>query len=144
ASYNPAKPEEIIGVVQRGTPEIGDKAITIAYETFQTWKNVPAKKRANYLFKAAKEMRKRKHEFSAMMVYEVGKNWAEADGDTAEAIDFLEFYAREMLRLSEKQPLTKISGEDNNLEYIPLGVCVVIPPWNFPLAIAIGMTSAAI
>jgi 1-pyrroline-5-carboxylate dehydrogenase len=144
ASYNPSKPEEIIGVFQRGTPDIGDKAITTAFEAFKTWKDVPAKKRANYLFKAAKEMRKRKHEFSAMMVYEVGKNWAEADGDTAEAIDFLEFYGREMLRLSEKQPLTKISGEDNNLEYIPLGVCVVIPPWNFPCAIAIGMTAAAI
>lgn len=143
-SLNPSRPDEVVGVFQKATPEMGDKAIKTAFETFQTWKNVAPKKRADILLKAAKQLRKRKHEFSAMMVYEVGKNWAEADGDTAEAIDFLEFYAREMLRYSEKQPLTKISGEDNNLEYIPLGVCVVIPPWNFPLAIAIGMTAAAI
>ena len=78
------------------------------------------------------------------MVYEVSKTWAEADGDTAEAIDFLEFYGREMLRWSEKQHLTKIAGEDNRLEYIPLGIGAVIPPWNFPLAIMAGMTMAAV
>ena len=144
ASLNPSKPEEIIGVFQKATPEMGDKAIRHANEVFQMWKKVAPKKRANILLKAAKELKKRKHEFSAMMVYEVGKNWAEADADTAEAIDFLEFYAREMIRFSEKQPLTRIPSEDNSLEYIPMGVCVVIPPWNFPLAIAIGMTSAAI
>jgi 1-pyrroline-5-carboxylate dehydrogenase len=77
------------------------------------------------------------------MIYEVGKTWAEADGDTAEAIDFCEFYAREMLRYAGGQPLTKIQGEDNRLEYIPLGVGCVIPPWNFPLAIMAGMTVAA-
>jgi 1-pyrroline-5-carboxylate dehydrogenase len=81
---------------------------------------------------------------SAWMIYEVGKTWAEADGDTAEAIDFCEFYAREMLRYAEGQPLIKIEGEDNQLEYIPLGVAVVIPPWNFPLAIMAGMTVAAV
>jgi 1-pyrroline-5-carboxylate dehydrogenase len=79
-----------------------------------------------------------------MMVYEEGKNWAEADGDTAEAIDFLEFYAREILRYSDEQPIVKISGEKNKMEYLPLGVGVVIPPWNFPLAILVGMTSASI
>jgi 1-pyrroline-5-carboxylate dehydrogenase len=78
------------------------------------------------------------------MIHEVGKTWAEADGDTAEAIDFLEFYAREMLRYASEQPLTKIEGEDNRLEYIPLGVAAVIPPWNFPLAIMAGMTVAAV
>jgi len=89
-------------------------------------------------------MRKRKHLFSAMMVYEVGKNWAEADGDTAEAIDFMEFYAREMLRYSQEQPLTKFPGEKNKLVYLPLGVGLVIPPWNFPLAILAGMATASI
>ncbi len=78
------------------------------------------------------------------MVFEVAKTWAEADGDTAEAIDFLEFYGREMLRWSERQPITKVDGEDNRLEYIPLGVGAVIPPWNFPLAIMAGMTMAAV
>src|SRR5947199_6113270 len=88
-------------------------------------------------------MRKRKHEFSATMVYEVGKTWPEADADTAEAIDFLEFYAREAYRYFGEQPITKIESEDNQLVYIPLGVGAVIPPWNFPLAIMAGMTSAA-
>ena len=143
-SFNPNRPDQVIGVFQKATPEIGDKAIRHAYETFQTWKDVPAEKRANILLKAAKQLRKRKHEFSAMMVYEVGKNWGEADADTAEAIDFLEFYAREMLRYNKPPALTKIPGEDNIQKYIALGVCVIIPPWNFPLAIAIGMTAAAI
>ncbi len=89
-------------------------------------------------------MRERKHEFSAWMIHEVAKTWPEADGDTAEAIDFLEFYAREMLRYASEQPLTKLKGEDNQLEYIPLGVGAVIPPWNFPLAIMAGMTAASI
>jgi 1-pyrroline-5-carboxylate dehydrogenase len=77
------------------------------------------------------------------MIYEVGKSWPEADADTAEAIDFLEFYAREMVRLAEEQPIAKIEGEDNQLVYIPLGVGAVIPPWNFPAAIMVGMTSAS-
>ena len=77
------------------------------------------------------------------MIHEVAKTWAEADGDTAEAIDFCEFYARELLRYSGDQPLVELEGEDNNLNYIPLGVGAVIPPWNFPLAIMAGMTSAA-
>src|SRR5947199_4762668 len=89
-------------------------------------------------------MRKRKHEFSATMVYEVGKTWPEADADTAEAIDFLEFYAREAVRYGGEQPITKVPGEENELVYIPLGVGGVIPPWNFPLAIMAGMTSAGV
>src|SRR5207244_1400406 len=89
-------------------------------------------------------MLQRKHELSAWMIYEVAKTWPEADGDTAEAIDFCEFYAHEMMRYAEPQPLSPIESEDNTLEYIPLGVTVVIPPWNFPLAIAVGMTGAAI
>ena len=89
-------------------------------------------------------MRKRKFEFCAMLTYEVGKTWPEADADTAEAIDFLEFYGREMLRYAGKQPVTKTKGEKNELRYIPLGVGVVVPPWNFALAILVGMTSAAV
>jgi len=83
-------------------------------------------------------------DLNAVMVVEAGKNWVEADADTAEAIDFLEFYAREGLRYSKERPITKINGEDNKQFYIPLGVGLVIPPWNFPLAITTGMTSAAI
>jgi 1-pyrroline-5-carboxylate dehydrogenase len=88
-------------------------------------------------------MKERRLYFNAWMIYEVGKSWAEADGDTAEAIDFMEFYAREMMRLADEQPIVRIEGEDNKLVYVPLGVGAVIPPWNFPCAIMVGMTSAA-
>jgi 1-pyrroline-5-carboxylate dehydrogenase len=143
-SYNPARPEEVVGRFHGATVELAEKAVQVASQTFKTWQYVPAEERAGYLFKAADLMRQRKHLFSAWMVYEVGKNWAEADADTAEAIDFLEFYAREMLRLGGPQPVVEIEGEQSHLNYIPLGVGVVIPPWNFPLAITVGMTSAAI
>lgn len=144
ASTNPSKKTEVVGIFPKVTTNDVDQAIGAAKKMFETWSRVEPALRAEFLFKAADLMRKRKHEFSALMSFEVGKNWAEADGDTAEAIDFMEFYAREMLRMSEKQPLTKIPGEDNELTYIPLGVGAVIPPWNFPLAICVGMTTAAI
>ncbi|MGH2350853.1 MAG: L-glutamate gamma-semialdehyde dehydrogenase, partial [Chloroflexota bacterium] len=89
-------------------------------------------------------MRRRRYELNALLMLEVGKSWAEADGDTAEAIDFCEFYAREALRLAAPQPLTRLPGMANELVYLPLGVGLVVPPWNFPLAILAGMTSAAI
>jgi len=89
-------------------------------------------------------MRERRHHFSAWMTLEVGKSWPEADADTAEAIDFLEFYAREMLRYAQPQPLHQLPGEKDTMTYLPLGVGAVIPPWNFPLAICVGMASAAI
>ena len=143
SSLNPSNTSETIGRVSKANPEMANRAIETAYAVFSEWKKVPAKKRAAYLFKAAKIMRKRKFEFAAWMVYEVGKNWAEADGDVAEAIDFMEFYAREMLRYNKGIKLVKIKGEDNRQHYIPLGVGVVIPPWNFPLAIMVGMTTAA-
>ncbi len=143
-SYNPSKPTEVLGVFQRGGEAHAVKAIETAAAAFEEWKLVAPRKRAEYLFKAARALKKRRHEFSATMVYEVGKSWAEADGDTAEAIDFMEFYAREMIRLAQPQPLFKTPGEKNELRYIPLGVGAVIPPWNFPLAIMVGMTSAAI
>ena len=143
ASVNPAQPDQVIGNFGRATVEQTQEAIQVAAATFETWKRVPAQERADYLFKAAELMRQRRYYLNAWMIYEVGKSWVEADGDTAEAIDFLEFYAREMLRLAEEQPITKIEGEDNQLVYIPLGVCAVIPPWNFPCAIMAGMTSAA-
>jgi len=143
-SYNPSNPTEVIGIFQKATPELTNNAIESAYQKFSEWKHVPVEKRAKFLFKAAEIMRKRKFEFAAWMVFEEGKNWAEADGDVAEAIDFMEFYAREALRYSKGPKLVKIKGEENVQEYIPLGVGVVIPPWNFPLAILVGMTTAAI
>jgi len=145
-SFNPAKKSEVVGRFSEADADTSlvEKAINGASDAFKTWRNVPAPERAEFLFKAADLMRKRKHELSAWMVFEVAKTWAEADGDTAEAIDFCEFYGREMLRWSEEQPVTKIPGENNSLEYIPLGVGAVIPPWNFPLAIMAGMTMAAV
>ncbi|MGZ8848330.1 MAG: L-glutamate gamma-semialdehyde dehydrogenase [Pyrinomonadaceae bacterium] len=143
-SINPANRTQVVGRFHKATKELASRAVETAFETFQTWRYTPADERAELLFRVAEMLRIRKHEFSAWMIHEVAKTWPEADGDTAEAIDFLEFYAREMLRYANKQPLTKLSGEDNKLEYIPLGVGAVIPPWNFPLAIMAGMTAAAI
>ena len=143
-SINPANRTQVVGKFQKATTELGNRAVEAAYETFQTWRSVPAEERAQLLFRVAELMRKRKHELSAWMIYEVAKTWPEADGDTAEAIDFCEFYAHEMLRYASPQPLTKITGEENHLEYIALGVGAVIPPWNFPCAIMAGMTAAAV
>lgn len=143
-SLNPADLDQTIGICQFAEKEHAEKAILAAHETFNTWKKVPAKERADYLFKAADLIRERKFEFCALLSYEVGKNWAEADADVAEAIDFLEFYGREMIRYSEGHALTPVKGEVNKLEYLPLGVGMVIPPWNFPLAIMAGMTTASI
>jgi len=144
ASINPADKSEVLGRFQEGDAEHVTQALDAAWSAFETWKREPAEVRAALLVRTAKLLRERKHEFSAAMVLEVGKSWAEADGDTAEAIDFLEFYAREALRWGGEQPITKIDTEDNRFVYIPLGVGAVIPPWNFPLAIMAGMTTAAI
>ena len=143
-SYNPARRTEVVGRFQKATQELAGRAVETANETFRTWSRVPPEERAELLFRVAALLRERRHYFSAWMVFEVAKTWAEADGDTAEAIDFCEFYAREMLRYAAPQPLVKIEGEENELVYLPLGVGVVIPPWNFPLAIMAGMTVASV
>ena len=143
-SVNPAQPAEIVGVFQKSGIPDAEKAIKAAVKAFESWKNVPVKERAEYLFKAARIIRDRRAEINAWMISEVGKNYLEADADTCEAIDFLEFYGREALRYGGKQPIVPAIGERNELVYIPLGVGVVIPPWNFPFAILVGMTSAAI
>src|SRR5919107_1367237 len=142
-SINPADRTQVVGRFHKATKELAARAVEQANEVFKTWSRTLPQQRADLLFRVASLLRERKHYFSAWMVHEVAKTWPEADGDTAEAIDFCEFYAREMLRYAENQPLTRIEGEENRLEYIPLGVGVVIPPWNFPLAIMAGMTLAA-
>jgi 1-pyrroline-5-carboxylate dehydrogenase len=145
-SRNPAKHSEVIGVFSEGDSDTSlvERAISTATEAFKSWSRVPAEERAALLFRVAAIMRERKHELSAWMVYEVAKTWAEADGDTAEAIDFCEYYGREMLRWAGDQPIVPNPGEDNRFTYIPLGVGAIIPPWNFPLAIMCGMTMAAV
>lgn len=143
-SINPFAPEVVVGHVSKADRQHAQEAVQQALAAFSSWKQRTLTERARYLLKAAAIMRRQKHELSALMCIEAGKTWGEADGDTAEAIDFLEFYAREAIRLGQPQPLTPVVGEDNTLFYIPLGVGVVIPPWNFPLAITTGMTAATI
>src|SRR5256886_9178625 len=143
-STNPSHPMEIIGVFQNATADMARKAVEDAHKYFDTWKKVSPQERANFLFRAAQIVRERKFELNALVCYEVGKTWTEADADIAETIDFLEYYGREMLRLGEPQRLVPMRGERNYLVYIPLGVGVIIPPWNFPCAIMAGKTAAAL
>ncbi|RLC44582.1 MAG: L-glutamate gamma-semialdehyde dehydrogenase [Candidatus Coatesbacteria bacterium] len=143
-SINPSVKKEVVGRVSRANRELAERAIKTAYEKFQEWRFTSPDERARYLLKAAEIMRQEVFYLSALMVVEEGKNWIEAYADTAEAIDFLEFYAREMMRYGKEQPVVPYPGEENSLFYIPLGVVAVIPPWNFPCAILVGMTSAAI
>ena len=143
-SINPAKPSELVGLFQKaGTAEV-EPAMNAALKAFESWSRTPVEERANLLFRTAKIVRERKHEFSAWMIFEVGKNWAEADADTAELIDFLEYYGRLALKLAKAEPDVQLPGERDYLWYIALGVGIVIPPWNFPGAIMGGMTSASI
>src|SRR5215203_2491972 len=143
-SFNPANRTQLIGRFNKATKELASQAVEKAAEAFRTWRNSAPADRAALLFRVAEIMRERKHELSAWMIHEVAKPWAEADGDTAEAIDFCDFYAREMLRYAGEQPLVQIKGEQSELDYVPLGVGAVIPPWNFPLAIMAGMTVASV
>jgi 1-pyrroline-5-carboxylate dehydrogenase len=144
ASLNPANTEEIVGDFSMASKEHAEQAIQAAAKAFEKWKNVPYRERADYLFRAAQAIRDRRYEVNAWMISEVGKNFLEADADTAEAIDFLEYYGRQMLHYGGPQPVVPFPGEQNHVEYLPLGVGAVIPPWNFPFAIMAGMTSAAI
>ena len=143
-SLNPARPAQVVGVHQKAGLEHAERAMQAALEAFATWQYVAVEERAALLLQTAELIRKRKFEFCAWLTYEVGKNWVEADADVAETIDFLEFYAREALRLAEATTPIQYPGERNQLRYIPVGVCAVIPPWNFPFAIMAGMTAAAI
>ena len=119
-SMNPANRTQVIGRFNKATKELATRAVDTAYETFKTWRKTPAQERAELLFRVGDKLRERKHEMSAWMIYEVAKTWAEADGDTAEAIDFCEFYGREMLRYAGDHPLVPIPGEENILDYVPL------------------------
>ncbi|QED49134.1 L-glutamate gamma-semialdehyde dehydrogenase [Cytobacillus dafuensis] len=143
-SYNPANKTEVIGRVSKANRDLAEKAMQEAVEAFKTWKKVKTETRADVLFKAAAIIRRRKHEFSALLTKEAGKPWNEADADTAEAIDFLEFYARQMLKIKDGVPVNSRPNEYNRYDYIPLGVGIIISPWNFPLAIMAGTTVAAI
>ena len=143
-SVNPANPSEIIGTHYAATAADAARAVDAARAAFPSWSRRPAIERVALLLKTAQLIRERHLEFCAWLVWEVGKNWAEADADVGECIDFLEFYAREALRLDGATTPIQLPGEKNLLLYVPLGVGAVIPPWNFPLAIMAGMTAASI
>ncbi|MFN6148288.1 MAG: L-glutamate gamma-semialdehyde dehydrogenase [Planctomycetota bacterium] len=142
--FDPGDTSRKIGTYQLLTAADADRAVEAAHAAFPKWAATGVKERVRIFLAAAKRLRERKHEFSALLTYEVGKSWAEADADTAECIDFLEYYAGQMLRMAAPQPVTPVAGERNTMLYIPLGVGAIIPPWNFPLAIMAGMASAAL
>jgi len=143
ASLNPSMKSQVVGRVASATVDDAVNAIETARRAFPEWSRVAVDYRSEYLELMAKEMRNRRYELAAWQVYEVGKPWAEADADVAEAIDFLRYYAQEMRRLSDDRRVD-LPGEENHYFYRPRGVAVVIAPWNFPLAILTGMTAAAL
>jgi 1-pyrroline-5-carboxylate dehydrogenase len=143
-SVNPSRPSEIVGIHQKGSEQDAHDAVEAAYSYFRSWSEVPIEERARLLLRLAQVIRDRKYEFDAWLVVEAGKTWAEAEGDVSEAIDFCEYYARQALKLANPEPTVQLSGEHDEMIYLPLGVGVIIPPWNFPLAILLGMTTAAL
>src|ERR1700678_4594160 len=143
-SLNPSRPSQIVGIHQKAGKEHVEPAMTAALKAFTHWSRTSVEERASLLFHVADVMRERKLEYMAWLVFEVSKNWAEADADISETIDFCEFYAREALRFAKAEPPVQLPGERDTLTYIPLGVGAVIPPWNFACAIMAGMTLASI
>lgn len=143
-SINPSRPEEVVGMHHKATAKLAKKAVQSAYEHFEAWSRVPAEERVSMLIRAAGLLRERKLEFDAWLCFEAGKTWPEAEAETAEAIDFCEFYARQMLRFLPTDAPVQMPGERDRVVYLPLGVGVIIPPWNFGLAILAGMAVSAL
>jgi 1-pyrroline-5-carboxylate dehydrogenase len=143
-SLNPSRPSQIVGVHQKAGKEHVEPAMNAALKAFESWKYTSVEERAALLFRVADLMRQRKMDYMAWLVFEVSKNWGEADADISETIDFAEFYAREALRFAKAETPVQLPSERDSLTYIPLGVGAVIPPWNFPCAIMAGMTMASI
>ena len=138
-SVNPARPDEIVGTVAAAGPAEAEAALAAAWDAFPSWASLTAAERARHGMKLAASMRARTYELAALQCYEAGKNWAEAEADVAEAIDFCEYYARQAIRLGEPLDVVPHPGEENSSHLIAMGAGVVIPPWNFPLAILVGM-----
>jgi 1-pyrroline-5-carboxylate dehydrogenase len=143
-SLNPSKPSEIVGLHHKATAGLAREAVEAADAYFPQWAATPVSERTSMLRRAAAILRRRKMEFDAWLVYEAGKTWPEAEADVSEAIDFCEYYALLAERMANPEPLVQLPGERDELRYIPLGAGVIIPPWNFPLAILTGMTTAAL
>ena len=143
-SLNPAKPSQVVGIHQKAGKDHVEPAVNAALKAFESWSRTSVEERASLLFHVGDLLRERRFEFMAWLVFEVSKNWAEADADIGETIDFCEFYSREALRFSKAETPVQLPGERDQLMYIPLGVGAVIPPWNFPCAIMAGMALASI
>src|SRR5665213_1026755 len=143
-STNPSHSAEIVGRQHKATATLAAHAVKDAHAYFVEWRRTSPAHRAGLLFRTAAILRDRKYEFDAWLVVEAGKTWPEAEAETSEAIDFCEYYGREMLRFADPPKTVQLAGERDEMTYLPLGVGVVIPPWNFPLAILAGMTVAAL
>jgi RHH-type proline utilization regulon transcriptional repressor/proline dehydrogenase/delta 1-pyrroline-5-carboxylate dehydrogenase len=143
-STDPGDPQRVVALAAGATRDEAGAAIAAAEQAFDAWAATPAARRAELLVRAAAWMRDRRAELAALEVRECAKPWGEADSDVCEAIDFLEFYARGAVALERGKPLFQVPGERNELRYAPRGVCAVIAPWNFPIAIPCGMVAAAL
>ena len=143
-STSPADPDRVVGVMAKADADLADRAVESAFDAFGEWSRFDPDGRARILIKGAAIMRRRVYELAAWQCFEESKSWLEGYADVCEAIDFLDFYGREMMRLAGAHPVTPMAGEENEVRYMPLGVGVIIPPWNFPLAICAGMTTAAL
>src|SRR6476646_9430149 len=143
-SINPSRPTQVVGAVAEATVEHAEQAVTAAKKAFEHWCRVSAEHRAELLEKVATIMDRRRFELSALEVFEVGKPWAEADGDIREAMDFCLFYAEQMRILGRPKLTQHVPGAESYQHYWPRGVALVIAPWNFPMAILTGMVSAAL
>jgi 1-pyrroline-5-carboxylate dehydrogenase len=143
-SVNPSHPAEVVGLHHKATADLARRAVEDAHAYAPVWGRTPPAERAAMVSRVAAIIRERKFEFDAWLVAEAGKTWPEAEADVSEAIDFCEYYARQMVRLAHPEALVQLPGERDDLVYLPLGAGVIIPPWNFPLAILVGMTVAAL
>jgi RHH-type proline utilization regulon transcriptional repressor/proline dehydrogenase/delta 1-pyrroline-5-carboxylate dehydrogenase len=143
-STDPGQADRVVATATKANERDVDEAVARAASSGSAWRELPAAQRAEVLVAAADNLRRRRLDLAALEVRECAKPWAEADGDVCEAIDFLEYYAREALALEEGPPLVQVRGERNTMRYVGRGVAAVIAPWNFPIAIACGMTSAAL
>ncbi len=143
-SINPGNLDQVVGEVAKARASDVEDAIAAAEWAFKTWRKMPAEGRASVLFKMAAIIRRRKLELAAWMVYELDKAWDEAEGEVCEAVDFLEWYGRQALKLDQPVDLAHIPDEANEMRYFPIGIGVVISPWNFPCAILTGMTMAPV
>ena len=143
-SLNPSRPKEVVARIAQGDAGSVDRAVAAATEAFAQWRLVPADERAELITRVATRLDERRFELAALMTLECGKTWREADADVSEAIDYCNYYADELVRISDHRRRRDIEGETNEYFYAPRGVVAVIAPWNFPLCLLANMTAAAV